>query len=365
MKVAMLVPPICIVNPHRCGGVERVALNELDLLQKNRIDAKLYVRGYAGRQENIEAFKDSSSSGEFGRDYYAWFVERSKNADILHGLNAPLLSIISNKPSVLVHMHNLVIALPYYEVALQKYKHCFFAFCSSFLLEAFLRKHADFPSERCFVLHNGVDTDLFASKHHYGKNGLLRILYTGSWNEQKGIFVYLKAMKLLESRRHDFETLISGSPYLYDTGRPLEWQIDVERIVKESASELKSANIMDNLEYHEMPRLYRQADIFVFPSIWEEPFGLCLIEAMASGTPVVASNVGGIPELVQGNKTGMLVKPKDPKSLADAIERLLDNEDERRKFGASGRKRVERLFSLEKHVQNLIRIYKKMEESVS
>jgi glycosyltransferase involved in cell wall biosynthesis len=357
MKVAMLVAPICIVNPQKCGGVERVALDELEQLRKKGVDAKLFVRGYVGTHRYVEAFRKPKNWRECGREYYAWFMEKSRAADILQGLNAPLLSIISNKRKVLIHMHNLVEALPYYELAAEKYKNCFFAFCSSFLMQSFLKKYADFPSERCFVLYNGVDTDLFAAKHHYGKKGMLRLLYTGSWNKQKGIFVFLKAVKLLERRRHDFETLISGSPYLYDTGNPLQWQIDAEGNVKESATELKSANIMDRLEYQEMPQLYQLADIFIFPSIWEEPFGLCIVEAMASGTPVIASNVGGIPELVQDNETGMLIKPRDPKSLANAIEHLLDNEDERRRLGMNGRKRVD------KHVRNLIRIYRKMEDS--
>jgi glycosyltransferase involved in cell wall biosynthesis len=86
---------------------------------------------------------------------------------------------------------------------------------------------------------------------------------------------------------------------------------------------------------------------------------------MASGTPVIASDVGGIPELVQDNETGMLVRPRDPKSLANAIEHLLDNDDERRRLGMNGRKKVERLFSLEKHVRNLVHIYRKMEDPIN
>jgi glycosyltransferase involved in cell wall biosynthesis len=362
MKVAMLIHPITIVNPQRCGGVERVALNELECLRKNGVDAKLYVREYEGAHPQVEAVKNFRYGEDFEREYYVWFIERSKSADVLHGLNTPLLSLISDRPRTLVHMHNLV-KLPYYEVAYRKYKNCFFAFCSFFLLKAFLRKHPDFPHEKCFLLYNGVDTTRFTPKTYCEKRGLLHILYAGSWSKPKGIFVFLKAIKLLERRRQDFEALIAGSPYLYDTGHVLKWQIDAERMVKELVSKLKSAEIIDNVEYDEMPQLYQWSDIFVFPSVWEEPFGLCLIEAMASATPVIASHVGGIPEVVKDEKTGLLVKPGDPEALAEAIEYLLDNEDKRRNFGVEGGRKVKRLFSLEAHIRNLIDIYKKIENS--
>lgn len=359
MKVAMLIHPITIVDPQRCGGVERVALNELEHLTKNGIYAKLYVRGYVGTHPYIETIKNFRYGEDFGREYYVWFIERSKSADILHGMNTPLLSIISNKPRVLVHMHNSV-TLPYYKIAHKKYKNCFFAFCSLFLLKDFLTKHPDFPQDKCFLLYNGVDTNRFAPDHKCEKEKL-RVLYAGSWSRPKGVFVFLEAARLLEGWRHDFEVVIAGSPYLYNTGCSLEWQVDAERRVKESVGKLKCARIIGSIEFERMPQLYQSSDIFVFPSVWEEPFGLCTIEAMSSAKPVIASHVGGIPEVVKDGKTGLLVKHGDPKELANAIEYLLDNEEQRRNFGAEGRKRVQKLFSLETHIRKLIGIYEKME----
>lgn len=363
MKIALLVPPITVVNPQLCGGVERIALNELEYLRRRGVDARLYVRGYVGDDHPcIEAIKEFQYGEESSRKYYAWFAETAKDADVLHGMNAPLLSLVPNKPKTLIHMHNLV-TLPYYEVANIKYKDSFFAFCSSFLLEDFLSKHPDFPHERCFVLHNGVNTDFFEPKKPNHEESLMRVLYAGAWNKQKGIFVFLKAIRSLEKKRHDFEALIAGSPYLYDTGDPLKWQVAVEKKTRRLVSRMRSARIANNVKYSEMPQLYRSSDIFVFPSIWQEPFGLCLIEAMASATPVIASHVGGIPEFIKEQKTGLLVKPGDPEVLADAIEYLLDNDCERRRFGAEGRRAVEDSFSMELHAQNLMKIYEKIEHS--
>ena len=88
----------------------------------------------------------------------------------------------------------------------------------------------------------------------------------------------------------------------------------------------------------EVPRLMNQFDIFVLPSIWE-PFGLAIAEAMACAKPVVATNVGGIPEIVEHNRTGILVPPAEVAPLADALALLLGNEVLRAQFGRMGRKR--------------------------
>jgi glycosyltransferase involved in cell wall biosynthesis len=73
--------------------------------------------------------------------------------------------------------------------------------------------------------------------------------------------------------------------------------------------------------------------------------------------------VGGIPEFIKEQKTGLLVKPGDPEVLADAIEYLFDNDCERRRLGAEGRRAVEDSFSMELHAQNLMKIYEEIEHS--
>jgi len=364
MKIGMLINPITVLNPKRCGGVERVAIGEFNYLSNKGVDVKLYVRKYIGGNKNIKEIKDFNYDPKLTRDYYVWFSEKNEERDIMHGMNTPLLGLISHNPKTLLHMHNEA-KLPYYEVASEKYKKCFFAFCSSYLMNDFLVKHPDFPHERCFLLHNGVDLNFFSLKKNRESEvkDKTKILYTGSWNKPKGVFVFLKAIKFLEQNRSDFEVLIAGSPYLYDTGKVLKWQIEAECKVKQSVSNLKSAKIVQGLNYGNMPKLYQSSDVFVCPSIWNEPFGLCLIEAMACGTPVIASEIGGIPEIVINKKTGLLVKPNDPQDIVTNLNHLLDNKRERQVLGLKGRNRVEKMFSMEKHCIKLMEIYSKIFES--
>jgi glycosyltransferase involved in cell wall biosynthesis len=86
---------------------------------------------------------------------------------------------------------------------------------------------------------------------------------------------------------------------------------------------------------------YRAADVFVLPSAGPEIFGIVNLEAMACGVPIVASKIGGVPDIVKDGENGLLVPPRDSEALADAIIYLLENEDMREKMGKNGRKKAE------------------------
>jgi glycosyltransferase involved in cell wall biosynthesis len=98
------------------------------------------------------------------------------------------------------------------------------------------------------------------------------------------------------------------------------------------------------------------ADVFVLPSE-SEGFGRVLVEAMAMGRPVVATNVGGIPDIVLDGETGLLVEPADPAALASAVGALLDEPARAARLGAAGRARAESTFSLGAHVDAVERVY--------
>ncbi len=106
-------------------------------------------------------------------------------------------------------------------------------------------------------------------------------------------------------------------------------------------------------------RFLSVADVFVLLSVWEEAFAFTLLEAAASGCPIVATQAGAIPESVQDGLTGILVPPRDSKAAADAILRLLNDDGLRLGMGMAARKRVEENFSLEQWVNKTIEVYEK------
>ena len=96
------------------------------------------------------------------------------------------------------------------------------------------------------------------------------------------------------------------------------------------------------VEDEKKPLYYKAADIFCLPSTtMAESFGIVNLEAMAAGIPIVASDLGGIPDIVKHGENGLLAKPCNVQSLADALTYLLKNEDIRKNFGNKGREMVD------------------------
>ncbi|EQD38607.1 glycosyl transferase group 1 [mine drainage metagenome] len=105
-------------------------------------------------------------------------------------------------------------------------------------------------------------------------------------------------------------------------------------------------------------REYASADLFVLPSHME-PFGIVLLEAMAAGLPVVATSVGGIPEVVHSGLTGLLVPPRDPAALARALDTLVADPQLRSRFGDRGRARAEE-FSWPRLIPKFLELFREL-----
>lgn len=101
----------------------------------------------------------------------------------------------------------------------------------------------------------------------------------------------------------------------------------------------------------------RALDVLLLPS-WEEPFGRAVIEAMAMEVPVIATNVGGPPEIIRDGREGFLLAPREPRAWADAI-RSLTEIPRRLQMGRAGRRRVEQAFTVERHVAAMLDLYER------
>ena len=131
----------------------------------------------------------------------------------------------------------------------------------------------------------------------------------------------------------------------------------------------KLQTLIDNLEIGEeliftgqrldIPEMMNLMDIFVLPSV-SEAAGLVVAEAMACARPVVATRVGGVPELVINGETGILVPPRDPKAIAEAVLYLLNNPEEAREMGLKGRSRAVKLYDSEHHIHELRQLYESL-----
>ena len=109
----------------------------------------------------------------------------------------------------------------------------------------------------------------------------------------------------------------------------------------------------------ELAFLYAACDCFALPSLWE-PFGIVFVEAMASGKPVVGTDVGGIPEIVENGKSGFLIPVRNSRTLAEKIVFLLQNPSQARKMGLEGRKTALKKFTWEETAKGYEKLYSKI-----
>jgi alpha-maltose-1-phosphate synthase len=191
---------------------------------------------------------------------------------------------------------------------------------------------------RVVVIHNGIDPELF--KRTEGRDALDRlgvrqpyVLFVGRITDQKGIFHLLEAAGRLPA----------GVQVVVCASAPDTPEIE-ERLCRAVAARSNVLWINEMVPVDVVTQLYSHAAVFACPSVYE-PFGLINLEAMACQAPVVASAVGGILEVVEDGKTGLLVSPGQPEALAEALNRVLANPELGRRMGQAGRRRVEAHFS--------------------
>lgn len=128
--------------------------------------------------------------------------------------------------------------------------------------------------------------------------------------------------------------------------------------------QVASMNLRDNVRFmgwrQDRLRIIPICDAVILPSVYLETWGSALAEAMVLCKPVVATRIGGVPELVADGETGLIVPPRDPSGLATAISRILQNTELARQFGSAGRTRIEKLFRIEQMQQATVQLYKKL-----
>lgn len=227
------------------------------------------------------------------------------------------------------------------------------------------------PDEKIRVIYNGIDLNQYTNSPNPDVLASYQIdpdkpfvLFVGRITRQKGIIHLVNAIKYL--RPHMQVVLCAGAPDTKEIGHEMADQITRAR----TESENDIVWISKILPEQDIVTLYSHASVFVCPSVYE-PFGIINLEAMACQTPVVASAVGGIPEIVVPGETGYLVpfeangggnvEPRDgekfARDLADAVNTIVNDPVKRRVMGMKARQRVEQYFSWQSIAQQTLDFY--------
>lgn len=207
------------------------------------------------------------------------------------------------------------------------------------------------PIEGCRVIYQGIPTESFPRKQEpYGTlHSPIRLLYTGQLHHYKGVHTILEALSLLPPEvAQRLSITIAGAG-------ESEYEKRLEDLGKLAACPV---TFTGKIPHQKMSDLYRSHDLFVFPSIWQEPFGLTHLEAMASGLPVISTANGGQGEFLIDRENALVFEPGDPKSLAEALVTMIEDDQLRKRIARNGRETAIGQFSFERYVLELEELLK-------
>nr|WP_240898160.1 glycosyltransferase family 4 protein [Agromyces luteolus] len=312
---------------------------------------------------------DSAALIEFDRA--AWLTRRDRVGDLVRGrlglprrgverFYAPLVDAVRRQPPAFVLAHNAPV-IPW---MLRDSEHRVVLYAHNDLLRTYSRAEArrmlepavaivcvgdelaermraalpPHLAERVHVVRNGIDTERFQPGDHRrvrapARGEPFRAMFVGRVIPEKGPDVLVRAAGLLAWGSVEV-TVVGSRGFARDA--PLSpYEQDLRRLADESGAVVRFEPFV---ERDRLPDLLRSADALVVPSKWDEPSGLTAGEGLASGLPVVASRIGGLPDVV--GDAGILVPPNDPAALADALRELIDDPTERARRAAASRARA-------------------------
>ncbi len=177
------------------------------------------------------------------------------------------------------------------------------------------------------IIPNGVDVDFYANARPFPEfqDGKANILFVGRAEPRKGAMYLMRAYASLKARHPDTRLILaSAGPQIGE----------LRRFVRDN--HVQDVLFAGRVRDIDKARFYKTADIFCAPSTGQESFGIVLLEAMAAGRAVVATGIHGYKKVVQRNVTGLLVEPRDPDALAQALERLITDPALRERLGRAG-----------------------------
>ncbi len=196
------------------------------------------------------------------------------------------------------------------------------------------------PEEKIVVLYNAVSLPEIKEKEN---KDTLNILFLGRLGERKGVYDILKVAKKLENE--NIKITLAGDG---ETEK-------VRNLVKEENIE-KIVEVKDWVNSKEKEDLLNKADIYILPS-YNEGMPMSVLEAMSYSLPVITTNIGSIPEIIENNENGILIEPGNIEELKENILKLINDEKLRKKLGNNARKKIEEKFNIEKQINKIEELY--------
>lgn len=360
-----------IITQSEWGGAQKYVF-DLSRSLKDEFDVAVAFGGRGklkGRldEENIRNFNLKSLVREINpwKDFWGfWEIYRlikEEQPDIVH-TNSSKAEILGNlaaalaKTKRIIHTaHGFVFNEPMnrwkrsFYVSLESLANRFTSFiiCVSDYDRDKALLHRIAPDSKLITIHNGIETKNFSQseKDPTQKAGKFIAITVANFYPTKGLPYLIEAASILSSKINDLVFWILGD------GKERKF---LERLIRHH--KLENVKLLgfknDSFEY------LNKSDIFILPSV-KEGFPYTILEAMAAGLPIVATRVGGVPEIITEDENGFLVPPADSQALAEKISILRESYPKRSDMSQKNRRKVSELFSSEKMIEKTRRIYLK------
>lgn len=235
---------------------------------------------------------------------------------------------------------------------------------SNFIKGSVQRRVPAIPEEKFQVILHGIDTDSFSPvsqvekaelKHHFGLDDNRVVLHTARFLRWKGIVPAIKSLPAIIDRFPDVKMVFTGRQERVSKIDLAEYEREIDRTIAELGLE---KNILIGMySYSDIPKLTQLADVVIYTTIGNEPFGLVPVEAMASGVPAIVTSSGGLLEGVIDGKTGFIIDKDEqniPVQLAASITKLFSDEELAREMGLAGRRRAVEVFDKKRMAADFI-----------
>lgn len=353
-----------VVEDLKIGGIERIIENIVMSLDSQRfeIDVLCLSRGGAiadklvAHKKNVEILNITNYHNPLSVVRVAQWLKR-KNIDIVHthaypaGVLGRVASILVGVPCIFHHVHSTYFNLHKRNHLIERFLSRFTkkVVCCSEAVKRFVSEKAGIPKDKLIVIYNGIP-----------EPKVLPVSSINNLRKDLGISQNAKVIgsvaSLVHHKGHEYLlnafTKVDNAYLLLIGDGPLRLELEG----KASQLNIASRVIFAGSKIDVTPTM-QIMDIVVLPSSEREGLGISLIEAMVLSKPVVATNLGGIPEVVDDGRTGILVNPRDSDALANAIHRLLTSPEVMLDLGLKGRDRYLEMFTLNRMLHRIEELY--------
>lgn len=358
-RVAMLAPRGAVLGCDPCGGSEVVLREDRRILEGAGARVVVYAQAAAAGAHQVKQIPSWSNLPLVtSLEYCGRFVSKERQG-LLIAYNEP--AVVGMAPDRSVVRFDWKTPLPrYWKLPFWKprFQRALYLFPSEHERAAFLDSHPAIPKSRAVAVPNAVDTALFTPK--FQPVMVPRVGFAGQWAPEKGIGILLEAWKVVHRNLPKAELWLAGGTTLWKRRGEVP---GASRAMAQVQSALdKNVRLIGSLPHREMPSFWNSLTIAAVPS-FQETFGLAALEALSCGIPVVASRVGGLPEIVSDGNCGILVNPGRSDELAQAILTLLTNESLRCRFARSARERAAAFSNERRSKEFLLLVKSRMDES--